>query len=161
MDGGKVGVDLGLEIIPGVLIICTFIMMLTNGPSAGGSYTGAAYEGIGVLPWIGGKLSFIIKPLLGFTSPEAIAFPITALGSVGAALGLVPKFLKSGVIGLNEVAVFTAMGMCWSGYLSTHVAMMDALDARHLTNKAILSHTIGGLCAGISAHFIYLLFSLH
>lgn len=160
LDGGKVGVDLGLEIIPGVLIICTFIMMLTNGPSADGSYTGAAYEGIKVLPWIGEKLSFIVRPLLGFAYPEAIAFPVTALGSAGAALGLVPKFLKSGVIGQNEIAVFTAMGMCWSGYLSTHVAMMDALDARYLTNKAILSHTIGGLCAGISAHFIYLLFSL-
>ena len=51
----------------------------------------------------------------------------------------------------------TAMGMCWSGYLSTHVGMMDALDARHLTGKAIISHTIGGICAGISAHFIFML----
>lgn len=49
------------------------------------------------------------------------------------------------------------MGMCWSGYLSTHVGMMDALDARHLTGKAIISHTIGGICAGISAHFIFML----
>lgn len=160
LDGGKVGVELGLAIIPGVLIICTFIMMLTNGPSESGSYTGAAYEGIRVLPWIGEKLSFIIKPLLGFTNPEAIAFPVTSLGSAGAALGLVPKFLKSGAIGANEIAVFTAMGMCWSGYLSTHVAMMDALKVRQLTNKAIISHTIGGLCAGIAAHFMYVLFSL-
>lgn len=160
LDGGKVGVELGLAIIPGVLIICTFIMMLTNGPSESGSYTGAAYEGIRVLPWIGEKLSFVIKPLLGFTNPEAIAFPVTSLGSAGAALGLVPKFLKSGAIGANEIAVFTAMGMCWSGYLSTHVAMMDALKVRQLTNKAIISHTIGGLCAGIAAHFMYVLFSL-
>lgn len=159
LDGGKVGVDMGLSIIPGVLIICTIVMMLTNGPSAGGAYTGAAYEGVKVLPWIGQKLSFILNPLLGFKSPEAIAFPITSLGAVGAALGLVPKFLKSGIIGPNEIAVFTAMGMCWSGYLSTHVAMMDTLEARELTNKAIISHTIGGFMAGVSAHFIYLLFT--
>lgn len=160
LDGGKVGVELGLAIIPGVLIICTFVMMLTNGASESGSYTGAAYEGIRVLPWIGEKLGFIIKPLLGFSNPEAIAFPVTSLGSAGAALGVVPKFLKAGIIGSNEIAVFTAMGMCWSGYLSTHVAMMDALKVRQLTNRAILSHTIGGLCAGISAHFIYLIYKL-
>lgn len=160
LDGGKAGVEMGLSIIPGVIIISTFVMMLTNGPSEAGTYTGAAYEGVALLPWLGSKIQFIIKPLLGFTSPEAIAFPITSLGAVGAAIGLVPKFLKEGLIGANEIAVFTAMGMCWSGYLSTHIAMMDALDSREFTNKAILSHTIGGLVAGISAHFIYLLFSL-
>lgn len=160
LDGGKNGVDTGLSIIPGVIIICTLVMMLTNGPSDSGVYTGAAYEGVAFLPWLGEKLSFIIKPLLGFQRPEAIAFPITSLGAVGAAIGLVPKFIKTGVAGKNEIAVFTAMGMCWSGYLSTHVAMMDALDCRELTNKAILSHTIGGLVAGISAHFIYMLVSL-
>ncbi len=50
---------------------------------------------------------------------------------MGAALSIVPKFLAEGFIGKNEIAVFTAMGMCWSGYLSTHVAMMDALDMRN------------------------------
>lgn len=50
-----------------------------------------------------------------------------------------------------------AMGMCWSGYLSTHVGMMNALNARELTSKAILSQTIGGICAGISAHFIFII----
>lgn len=160
LDGGKVGVDLGISIIPGVVIICTLVMMLTNGPSPNGTYTGAAYEGIKALPWIGERLKFILTPLFGFESPEAIAFPITSLGSVGAALSIVPKFLAEGFIGKNEIAVFTAMGMCWSGYLSTHVAMMDALDMRKLTNKAIISHTVGGLCAGISAHFIYLLYSI-
>jgi hypothetical protein len=160
LDGGKTGVEMGLSIVPGVLIICTLVMMLTNGPSASGEYTGAAYEGVRALPWIGQKFSFILEPLLGFKSPEAIAFPITSLGAVGAAISLVPKFLKSGLIGPNEIAVFTAMGMCWSGYLSTHVAMMDALGTRELTNKAILSHTIGGLAAGISAHFIYVGFTM-
>ncbi|MCX7951942.1 MAG: hypothetical protein N2594_08365 [Clostridiales bacterium] len=156
LDGGKTGVEMGLSIIPGVIVICTLVMMLTNAPK-GGVYTGAAYEGVPVLPWLGSKINFILKPLLGFQSPEAIAFPITALGAVGAAIGLVPKFLQAGLIGVNEIAVFTAMGMCWSGYLSTHVAMMDALESRQLTNKAILSHTIGGLSAGIVAHILIII----
>lgn len=158
LEGGKVGVDMGMSIIPGVLIICTLVLMLTNGPSVKGIYTGAAFEGVPVFPWIGDKLSFIIKPLLGFEHAEAIAFPITSLGAVGAALALVPNFLEKGLIGGNEIAVFTAMGMCWSGYLSTHVGMMDALNCRELTGKAIFSHTIGGLAAGIAAHFIYIIF---
>ena len=100
-----------------------------------------------------------MEPLFGFTSAEAIAFPITSLGAVGAALALVPEFLEKGLIGANEIAVFTAMGMCWSGYLSTHVGMMDALNSRQLVNKAILSHTIAGLVAGISAHYLYVIYS--
>src|SRR3712207_1501100 len=123
LEGGKSGVDLGLAVIPGVVIICTLVLILTNGPSPAGEYTGAAYEGIRFFPWLGDKISFIIKPLLGFQSSEAIAFPITSLGAVGAAMSLVPKFLENRLIGANEIAVFTAMGMCWSGYLSTHVAM--------------------------------------
>ena len=162
LEGGKSGVDLGLAIIPGVLVVCTLVMLLTFGPSTdpvtgAKVYTGAAYEGIGLLPLIGEKISFILKPLFGFTSPEAIAFPITSLGAVGAAMSLVPQFITDGIITPNDIAVFTAMGMCWSGYLSTHVGMMDALNARELTSKAILSHTIGGLIAGISAHLIYML----
>jgi len=162
LEGGKSGVDLGLAIIPGVLVVCTLVMLLTFGPSTDPTtgakvYTGAAYEGIGLLPIIGEKLSFILKPLFGFTSPEAIAFPITSLGAVGAAMSLVPQFITDGIITPNDIAVFTAMGMCWSGYLSTHVGMMDALNARELTGKAILSHTIGGICAGISAHFIFMI----
>lgn len=157
LEGGKVGVDMGIAIIPGVIIICTTVLMLTNGMPQGG-YTGAAYEGIGILPIIGAKLNFILKPLFGFTSPQAIVFPITALGAVGAAIGLVPQFIKEGVIGPREIAVFTSMGMCWSGYLSTHVAMMDSLKYRELTGKAIFSHTIGGLAAGMAANFLYSLF---
>ncbi|WP_346913030.1 hypothetical protein [Clostridium sp.] len=156
LEGGASGVQMGLAIIPGVLIICTLVLMLTNGPSASGTYTGAASEGVALLPWIGEKLQFILVPLFGFQSPEAIAFPITSLGAAGAAIGLVPEMLQNGLIGGNEIAVFTAMGMCWSGYLSTHVAMMDGLKCRELTGKAIVSHTFGGLVAGISAHFLYL-----
>ncbi|CZR95747.1 hypothetical protein C4097_06200 [Clostridioides difficile] len=162
LEGGKLGVEMGMAIIPGVLVVCTLVMLLTFGPSTDPAtgqavYTGAAYEGIKLLPAIGDKISFIIEPLFGFTSPEAIAFPVTALGAVGAAISLVPEFIKSGAITPNDIAVFTAMGMCWSGYLSTHIGMMDALEARPLAGKAILSHTIGGLCAGICAHFIFML----
>lgn len=164
LDGGKTGVELGLAIIPGVIVICTLVMILTLEPATAANgaitFTGAAYEGVGLLPKLGSILSPILTPLFGFTSPKAIAFPITSLGSVGAAMGMVPKFLAEGSIGANDIAVFTAMGMCWSGYLSTHVGMMDALGVRKLTNKAIFSHTIGGLMAGIAAHYMYLLFSL-
>lgn len=154
LEGGKTGVEMGLAIIPGVLIVCTFVMMLTFKMPAGG-YTGAAYEGVGFLPWLGEKLTFILEPLFGFHSAEAIAFPITALGAVGGAISLVPEFLKSGLIGANDIAVFTAMGMCWSGYLSTHIGMMDALGVRKLSSKAIVSHTIGGIAAGVIAHYLF------
>ncbi len=157
LEGGKVGVDMGIAIIPGVLIVCTFVMMLTFGPSKTGEYTGAAYEGVRLLPVIGDKISFILEPLFGFTSSEAIAFPITALGAVGGAMSLVPGFLERSLITANDIAVFTAMGMCWSGYLSTHIGMMDALGVRKLSSKAIISHTIGGFAAGIIAHFLYIL----
>lgn len=160
LEGGKNGVEMGMAIIPGVLIVCTLVMMLTFGPGEGGHYTGAAYEGVKLLPWLGEKINFIIEPLFGFKSPEAIAFPITSLGAVGAAMSLVPEFIKNGVVGPNDIAVFTAMGMCWSGYLSTHIGMMDALDARPLASKAIISHTIGGLCAGIFAHVVFMLISM-
>lgn len=154
LEGGKQGVKLGLDIIPGVLIICTLVMMLTNSAPASG-FTGAAYEGVYLLPRIANSLGFILTPLFGFTSPECIAVPITALGSSGASIGLIPSLVSSGLASGNDIAVFTAMCMCFSGYLSTHVAMMDVLGFPKLTGKSILSHTIGGLCAGISAHFIY------
>lgn len=163
LEGGKTGVDLGLAIIPGVVIICTMVMIFTFGPAETiegvAIYTGSKKEGVALLPRIGELLSPILTPLFGFKSAEAIAFPITSLGSVGAAMGLVKTFITQGLVGPNDIAVFTAMGMCWSGYLSTHVGMMDALNVRKLASKAILSHTIGGIVAGASAHYLYLLFS--
>ncbi len=160
MAGGKKGVALGLGIIPGVLIICTVVMMLTNGPSDAGTYTGAAYEGIGLLPLAASKIDFIMQPLFGFSSAESIAVPVTALGSAGAALGVIPALISSGHVDCNDIAVFTAMCMCWSGYLSTHVSMMDVLGCRRFTGKAILSHTLGGILAGASAHWLFMLFTL-
>ena len=160
LDGGRTGVDVGLAIIPGVLIISTLVMMLTFGPSATGAYTGAAYEGTELLPLLAGKINFIFEWLFGFQDPHLIAFPITALGAVGAALGLIPNFMQAGWIDGNAIAVFTAIGMCWSGYLSTHTAMLDAMGFRNLTSKAILAHTIGGIVAAIVAHWGFVLYSL-
>lgn len=160
MDGGKKGVDLGLAIIPGVLIICSIVMMLTYGAPADGVYTGAAKEGIGVLPWIGDKIGFLLKPLFGFSTNQAIAIPVTALGSAGAALTMIVQLVEDGAVNLNDIAVFTAICMCWSGYLSTHVSMMDTLKCNRFTGKAILCHTIGGLFAGVVAHWLFALVSL-
>ena len=161
LDGGKDGVGIGLAIIPGVLCISTLVMMLTFGPdTTTGVYTGAAYEGVPVITWLADKINFVFHWLFGFESGALVSFPITALGAVGAALGLVPRFITEGIINSNAIAVFTAMGMCWSGYLSTHTAMLDSLGQRKLIGKAITAHTIGGLCAGIAAHWLYVLISL-
>lgn len=156
LDGGRTGVDVGIAIIPGVLIISTLVMVLTFGPGQGGEYTGAAYEGVALLPWLASKINIVFEFLFGFHDPHLVAFPITALGAVGAALGLVPNFMAQGWIDGNAIAVFTAIGMCWSGYLSTHTAMLDSLGYRQLTPKAILAHTVGGIVAAIVAHIVYM-----
>jgi hypothetical protein len=156
LDGGAHGVKTGLDIMPGVIIITTMVMMLAYGPSEG-VYTGGAYEGIAFFPWVGEKLSFIIEPLFGFTTPEAIAFPVTSLGSVGAAISMVPQFLESGIVDAKGICVFTAIGICNAGFLSTHVGMMDGIKERDLTSVAIATHFAGGLCAGIFGHVLFLL----
>lgn len=157
LDGGAHGVQTGLDIMPGIVIICTFVMMLAYG-ATDGVYTGAAYEGVAFFPWLGDKFSFLIEPLFGFSNPQAIAFPVTSLGSVGAALAMVPKFLESGIVGAKEICVFTAIGICMAGFLSTHVGMMDGIKERDLTNVAIVTHLIGSLSAGVFGHALFLLF---
>lgn len=160
LDGGAAGVRMGTGIVPGVLIICTLVMMLTGKPGPDGAFTGAAYEGIGLLPAVGEALQFILKPLFGLSSAQGIAVPITALGSSGASLSIITRLLKEGLASAHDIAVFTAMCMCMSGYLSTHVAMMDSLGCKKLTGKAILSHTLGGVCAGVFAHLLFSLTAL-
>ena len=158
LDGGKAGVEVGIAIIPGVLIISTLVMVLTFGAGAEG-YDGATYQGTALLPWLAGKISFVFDWLFGLQDPHLVAFPITALGAVGAALGLIPSFMEQGWIDGNAIAVFTAIGMCWSGFLSTHTAMLDSIGYRQLTSKAILAHTIGGLAAAFAAHWLFVLVS--
>ncbi len=165
LDGGKNGVDLGLQIIPGVLIISTAVMMITfdAGTTAEGVakvYDGSAYQGVPVLTWLADKIHWVFEWLFGFSAMELIAFPMTALGAVGAALGLLPTFNTTGLLDGNAVAVFTAIGMCWSGFLSTHTAMLDSLGFRRAIPKAIGAHAVAGLCAGIIAHFLYVLVTM-
>jgi hypothetical protein len=156
LDGGKNGVEMGLAIIPGVLVICTAVMMLTFGPQGENqTYIGAAYEGVALFPKLAEFISPVLRVLFGFSSAEAVTLPITSLGAVGAAMGMVPMLLRASLISANDIAVFTAMGMCWSGYLSTHVGMMDALGVKKLANKAIVSHTLGGIVAGIVANYLF------
>lgn len=156
LDGGTHGVKTGLDIMPGVVIVCTAVMMLAFGPGETG-YTGAAYQGIAFFPWVGEKLSFVIEPLFGFSNPEAIAFPVTALGSVGAALAMVPQFLENEIVGAKGICVLTSIGICWAGFLSVHVGMMDGLKERDLTSMAIGTHFVGGLFAGVFGHGLFLL----
>ena len=161
LDGGKDGVGIGLAIIPGVLCISTLVMMLTFGPSGeNGEYLGVAYEGVPVITWAANKINIIFDWLFGFKSGALISFPMTALGAVGAAIGLVPRFISEGIINNNAIAVFTAIGMCWSGFLSTHAAMLDSLGYRKLIGKAITAHAIGGLLAGVAAHWLYVLLAM-
>ncbi|MCH5164211.1 MAG: hypothetical protein J1F36_04265 [Clostridiales bacterium] len=165
LEGGASGVKIGMAIIPGVLIIANLVMLLSDGrPTTVGengeiiklAYTGAAGEGVGLLPWIGNLLATPFSWIFGFSTPSAISVPITALGSAGAAVALV----GDGVFTATEIAVFTSMCMFWSGYLSTHVAMMDSLGFRKLTTSSILYHTIGGIVAGFCAHWLYVLVAL-
>ena len=160
LDGGKNGVELGLQIIPGVLIITTAVIMITFGPGEGGVYDGSSSQGVPILPWLAEKIHWVFEWLFGFKDMELIAFPMTALGAVGASLGLLPTFNAAGILDGNAIAVFTAIGMCWSGFLSTHTAMLDSLGYRKVISKALGAHTIAGLCAGVIAHFLYLLVSL-
>ena len=158
LDGGKSGVEVGLAIIPGVLIISTLVMMLTfSGDPETGAYTGAAYQGTELLPYLAGKAGFIFQWLFGFNASELVAFPITALGTVGAALGLIPEMMSKGIIDSNAIAVFTAMGMCWSGFLSADAATLDSLGYRHFISRSFTCTFIGGISAGIITHWLYVL----
>ncbi|MCB5559789.1 CD0519/CD1768 family membrane protein [Anaerosalibacter bizertensis] len=162
LEGGKNGVELGLSIIPGVVIVCTIVMILTFGPSdvVNGVpvYEGVAGEGIGLLPKLGEKISFILDPMFGFKSTEALALPITSLGAVGAAMGMAKGLLEKGLMNAHDIAVFSAMGICWAGFLSVQVGQMDAIGARKLIGKSMLVHFIGGLIAGILANYMYIIF---
>ena len=160
IDGGRDGVQLGLAIIPGVLIICTIVMMLSNGASTDGTYTGAAYEGIYLLPWLAGKIDFIITPLFGFQHMEALSVVATSLASAGASMSLLSSLLEGGLLAAKDVAVLTAICFCWSGFLSTHVPMLDDLKGTEFTGFAIVTHLAGGLAAGALANLLCMLIGI-
>ncbi|MBC2857113.1 hypothetical protein H3N56_11780 [Cetobacterium sp. 2A] len=156
MDGAKSGVTLGLACASGTVLICTFVMILTFGPQGpNGSYLGVAYEGVQLLPKIGSYFTPIAKILWGFGEPELLAYPFTALGAVGSAMGLTKGFIDKGLASANTIAVFTGMGICWSGFLSTHVGMLDTLKHNHFIKIAILWQLIGGLIAGVAANYLF------
>ena len=120
-----------------------------------GTYTGEAYQGTELLPLLAGKAGFVFKWLFGFNASELVAFPITALGTVGAALGLIPEMMSKGIIDSNAIAVFTAMGMCWSGFLSADAATLDSLGYRHFISRSFTCTFIGGIAAGIVTHWLF------
>ena len=158
LDGGKSGVEVGLAIIPGVLIISTLVMTLTfSSDPETGTYTGEAYQGTELLTFLASKAGFVFQWLFGFNASELVAFPITALGTVGAALGLIPEMMSKGIIDSNAIAVFTAMGMCWSGFLSADAATLDSLGYRHFISRSFTCTFIGGIAAGIITHWLYVL----
>ena len=158
MDGAKSGVSLGLACASGTVLICTFVMILTFGPAGeNGEYLGKAYEGVKLLPTLGSYVQPVAKFLWGFDSPELLAYPFTALGAVGSAMGLTKGFIDQGIANAQTVAVFTGMGICMSGFLSTHIGMLDTLKQNHFVRQAIGFQLLGGLCAGVFANYIYML----
>lgn len=158
MDGAKSGVSLGLACASGTVLVCTLVMILTFGPAGeNGEYIGAAYEGVRLLPKLAQPLLPIFKILFGFTNSEVMVFPLTALGAVGSAMGLTSGLLENGFANAHNVAVFVGIGICWSGFLSTHVGMLDTLKQNHFIRLSIGCHLIGGIAAGIFANYIYLI----
>ncbi|MEG0918829.1 MAG: hypothetical protein RSA49_00855 [Anaerovoracaceae bacterium] len=156
MDGAKSGVTLGLACASGTVLICTFVMILTFGPSGeGGEYMGVAYEGVALLPKLGGYATPVADFLWGFDDPELLAYPFTALGAVGSAMGLTKGFIDAGIASAGTVATFTGMGICMSGFLSTHIGMLDTLKQNHFIKAAIGTQLLGGLLAGVFANYLY------
>ena len=159
-EGGKNGVKLGMDIIPGVLVICTIVMMLTFGPSTIDGvevYTGAAYEGVALLPKLGEMLSFILTPLFGFSSAECISLPLVSLGAVGSAMGLAGTLFDQGLATVHDIATFIGIGCCYAGFLGGVAFMMEAVHAKELTLKCALAQAIGGIVAGVIANYAYVL----
>lgn len=157
-DGGKTGVELGLGIIPGVIVFTTLVMILTNGPSVVEGkevYLGAAYEGVGLLTYIGEKISFILTPMFGFANPEVLALPLTALGACGASIAGAKAMADNGLLNGHDMAVYFAIAYCWAGFLSSHASIADAMKIREVTTFALFAHFVGGLFAGLIANYSY------
>ena len=156
LEGANAGFKLGISACAGTMLICTIVMMLTFGPAGeAGEYLGVAYEGVALLPRIGSYFLPLAKVLWGFDHAELLAFPFTALGAVGSAMGLTNGLIEKGLANPNTVATFTGMGICLSGFLSTHIGMLDALGQGKYATKNIVTHLIGGLAAGVIANYLF------
>ena len=112
-------------------------MMLTFGPAGeNGEYLGVAYEGVKLLPTIGSYFTPIANFLWGFDVPELLAYPFTALGAVGSAMGLTQGFIDQGIATANTVATFTGMSAfgrccCWRcSKLSLQAGCFGILESR-------------------------------
>ena len=86
--------------LPGAsaLGMLTTYLVLTNEPSASGEYTGAACEGIALLPWIGNKISIISVPITACRpsiEPEKDSFHIFHTENCPFLYALHPFFLIS------------------------------------------------------------------
>lgn len=134
-EGGATGVKMGVEIIPGVLLICTFVLLLTKGPGEGGLYTGAL-RGVAALP-AGQEAVLPSEASVRLHQRRGHCRAHYCIGRCRGGHWPGAGLLSSGLAGPQDVAVFTAMCMCWSGYLSTHVAMMASLKCSGLTGRAI------------------------
>lgn len=156
LEGANAGFKLGISACAGTMLICAIVMMLTFGPAGeAGEYLGVAYEGVALLPRIGSYFLPLAKVLWGFDHAELLAFPFTALGAVGSAMGLTNGLIEKGLANPNTVATFTGMGICLSGFLSTHIGMLDALGQGKYATKNIVTHLIGGLAAGVIANYLF------
>lgn len=153
VEGGRYGVDIGLGMIPGVLVICSCLMILLKGEPETG-FSGGAFEGVAAIPhFMENYGRTIFEPLLGMSSPEAFGLTAACLGSAAAAVAQLKTI--GAAMTSHEVSVFAAFGILWSGFLATHVAIMDALGFRRFISAAVWSHAIAGFVAGITANILY------
>lgn len=160
-DGGKAGVELGLSIIPGILIFTTFVMLLTNGPAGdSGEYLGKAYEGVGLLTNLAGLAEPVLTPLFGLANDKVISLPLTSLGACGASIAAAKTMVEAGQLNPHDMTVYFAIAYCWAGFLSTHASMADSLGVRKIIPKALLTHLVGGLVAGVIANYAYILITM-
>lgn len=91
---------------------------------------------------------------------EALSVVATSLASAGASMSLVAGLLQGGLLGAKDIAVLTAISFCWSGFLSTHVPMLDDLKGTEFTGFAIVAHLVSGLAAGVLANVICMLIGI-
>lgn len=155
IDGGRYGVDIGLGMIPGVLVICSCLMILLMKMPVDG-FTGGAFEGVGLVPYIMNYCRPVMEPVLGLESDAGFGLTVACLGSASAAVSLLQKMNSIGIqLSSHEISVFAAFAILWSGFLATHVAVMDALGFRRFITVAVWSHMIAGGVAGLTANFLY------